>query len=137
MFQIYACNNPNKATYIDFPEVSDIQAIRNITLDSIILAYPIIKRNEEYLCVADKDAKNQYFHLSTYPEFRYIKSFGTRVRGHNEILSLIDFDIYDNHLYALSNHQIVYIYNLLTDSLLKMTNIHDVISPISINIINL
>lgn len=78
-----------------------LSVAETITLDSVFFAYPQLKVDGNICCIADMAADKYYFSLYTFPEFKYIKSFGRKGHAQNELGNLLDFDYRGNRVIAL------------------------------------
>lgn len=84
------------------PVLTDtLSKAETITLDSVFFTYPQLKVDGNICCVADMSAGKYYFSLYTFPEFKYIKSFGRKGHAKNELGNLLDFDYRGNRVVAL------------------------------------
>lgn len=132
-------NNKYKQTYVEFPNVKEIKASQIIKLDSLNISAPLIKVEDSLCCVCDVMAVNGFFfNLYTFPEFKYIKSFGAKGRGHNEIISISGVDINNGKLYALCPaSRKIYVYDILDSDLntfKEVLNIPDSLNALDITI---
>lgn len=96
---IVSCRHENKAL-LDNIQVDTLECIQKISLDSIALTYPSMKVQHGICCIADNGGE-YYFHLYTFPDFKYIRSFGRKGKAKNELINLLDFDFRDDYVYAL------------------------------------
>ena len=88
---------------ITFPVTEELQG-RVIPLDSVFFRYPY--RLEAYgdrVVIEDLHAPEYYYHLFTYPDFRYLHSFGKRGQGPEEMQTVDDFRWNGQTLWALDN----------------------------------
>ena len=88
---------------ITFPVTEELQG-RVIPLDSVFFRYPY--RLEAYgdrVVIEDLHGPEYYYHLFTYPDFRYLHSFGKRGQGPEEMQTVDDFRWNGQTLWALDN----------------------------------
>lgn len=89
LFGVSSCFNPGQpeeGSYSDFPITVHLKADA-LPLDTALLRYPYrIRVNQNRAVVMDLHGTDYYFHLFTYPEFRYLSSFGKRGEGPDEVL---------------------------------------------------
>ena len=77
--------------YTSFPNEKELKAV-TIELDTAIFRYPFRMRAQgDKIIVMDLHNANYYFHLFSYPEFRYISSFGKRGDAPEEMLVAENF----------------------------------------------
>ncbi|NDV81655.1 BF3164 family lipoprotein [Bacteroides sp. 51] len=77
--------------YTSFPTGKELKAI-TIELDTAIFRYPFrMQAQGDRVIVMDLHNANHYFHLFTYPEFRYVSSFGKRGDAPDEMLAAENF----------------------------------------------
>ena len=85
------CNSVSKEVYpryADFPEVRTLSQAKAISCDSVYLRYPYrVEIKDSLAVILDLHPDNCFFHTFTYPEWRYVTSFGRRGEGPEEILS--------------------------------------------------
>ena len=75
---------------ITFPERLELQG-RTIPLDTVLFRYPYRFRvKEDRVIIEDLHGVDHFFHLFTYPDFRYLSSFGQRGEGPEEMLTVDD-----------------------------------------------
>jgi len=88
---------------ITFPVTEELQG-RAISLDSVFFRYPY--RLEAYgdrVVIEDLHGPDYFYHLFTYPDFRYLHSFGQRGEGPEEMQTVDDFFWNGQTLWALDN----------------------------------
>lgn len=74
--------------YADFPEVITLSQAKAISCDSVYLRYPYrVEIKDSLAVVLDLHPDSCFLHAFTYPEWRYVTSFGRRGEGPEEILS--------------------------------------------------
>lgn len=85
------CNSVSKEVYpryTDFPEVITLSQAKAISCDSVYLRYPYrVEIKDSLAVVLDLHPDSCFLHAFTYPEWRYVTSFGRRGEGPEEILS--------------------------------------------------
>ena len=88
---------------IAFPMEEELQG-RVIPIDSVFFRYPY--RLEAYgdrVVIEDLHGPDYFYHLFTYPDFRYLHSFGQRGEGPEEMQTVDDFYWNGQTLWALDN----------------------------------
>ena len=88
---------------IAFPMEEELQG-RVIPIDSVFFRYPY--RLEAYgdrVVIEDLHGPDYFYHLFTYPDFRYLHSFGQRGEGPEEMQTVDDFFWNGQTLWALDN----------------------------------
>lgn len=74
--------------YADFPEVITLSQAKSISCDSVYLRYPYrVEINGSLAVILDLHPDSCFLHAFTYPEWRYVTSFGSRGEGPEDILS--------------------------------------------------
>lgn len=74
--------------YADFPEVITLLQAKSISCDSVYLRYPYrVEINDSLAVILDLHPDSCFLHAFTYPEWRYVTSFGVRGEGPEDILS--------------------------------------------------
>lgn len=77
----------NKETYTDFPESINLQA-NTIELDTAVFRFPFrIKVHGNYAAVLDLHNADNYYHLFSYPDMKYLAGFGKKGDSPEEYLS--------------------------------------------------
>ena len=75
---------------ITFPQKEELQG-RIVPLDTALFRYPYRFRVKgDRAIVEDLHGVDHFFHLFTYPDFRYLSSFGNRGEGPEEMLTVDD-----------------------------------------------
>ena len=75
---------------ITFPERVELQG-QVIPLDTALFRYPYrLRVMEDRVIIEDLHGMDHFFHLFTYPDFRYLSSFGQRGEGPEEMLTVDD-----------------------------------------------
>lgn len=85
------CNSVSREVYpryADFPEVITLSQAKSISCDSVYLRYPYrVEINGSLAVILDLHPDSCFLHAFTYPEWRYVTSFGVRGEGPEDILS--------------------------------------------------
>lgn len=85
------CNSVSREVYpryADFPEVITLSQAKSISCDSVYLRYPYrVEINDSLAVILDLHPDSCFLHAFTYPEWRYVTSFGSRGEGPEDILS--------------------------------------------------
>ena len=85
------CNSSSREVYpryADFPETSTSSKAETIACDSVYLRYPYRVEIKDSLAVLlDLHPDSCFLHAFTYPEWKYVTSFGRRGEGPEEVLS--------------------------------------------------
>lgn len=106
LFGIYAFTQMlPKPQYSDiiFP-ISEELIGRTIPVDSVIFRYPYrLEVRGGRVVIEDLHGPDYFYHLFTYPEFRYLSSFGKRGEAPDEMLTVDDFRWNGQTLWALDN----------------------------------
>lgn len=95
----------SKASYssITFPVTEELQG-RIIPLDTALFRYPYrLRVKGDRVVVEDLHGIDHFFHLFTYPDFRYLSSFGQRGEGPEEMLTVDDCRWLGNSFWGLNN----------------------------------
>ena len=88
---------------ITFPVVEELQG-RVITIDSVYFRYPYrLEVRNDRVVIEDLHGPDHFYHLFSYPEFRYLSSFGQRGEGPEEMQTVDDFRWDGQTLWALDN----------------------------------
>ena len=103
---IYAFTKSSpKAEYteITFPVTEKLQG-RVIPIDSVFFRYPYrLEVHSDRIVIEDLHGPEYFYHLFTYPDFRYLHSFGQRGEGPEEMQTVDDFRWDGQTLWALDN----------------------------------
>ena len=103
---LYVCTKTSsKASYseITFPVTQDLQG-RVIPLDTALFRYPYrLEVRGDRVVMEDLHGLDHFYHLFTYPDFRYLHSFGQRGEGPEEMQTVDDFFWNGQTLWALDN----------------------------------
>ena len=87
--------------YVDFPEVRELKA-KTIQLDTALFRYPFrVHAWDNKAVVLDLHGTDHYFHAFSYPEFRYLSSFGKKGDAPEEMLSAENFRWSEKGLWIL------------------------------------
>lgn len=85
------CNSVSREVYpryTDFPEVITLSQAKAISCDSVYLRYPYrVEIKDSLAVILDLHPDSCFLHAFTYPEWRYVTSFGSRGEGPEDILS--------------------------------------------------
>ena len=88
---------------IKFPVTEELQS-RVIPIDSIFFRYPYrLEVRGDRVVIEDLHGPDYFYHLFTYPDFRYLHSFGQRGEGPEEMQTVDDFRWDGQTLWALDN----------------------------------
>ena len=88
---------------ITFPVTEELQG-RVVPLDSVFFRYPYrLEVRDDRVVIEDLHGPEYYYHLFTYPDFRYLHSFGQRGEGPEEMQTVDDFRWDGQILWALDN----------------------------------
>ena len=88
---------------ITFP-ISEELIGRTIPVDSVMFRYPYrLEVRKDRVVIEDLHGLEHYYHLFTYPEFRYLSSFGKRGEAPDEMQTVDDFRWNGQTLWALDN----------------------------------
>lgn len=75
-----------------------------IPLDTALFRYPYrLRMNEDRVVIEDLHGMDHFFHLFTYPDFRYLSSFGQRGQGPEEMITVDDCRWLGNSFWGLDN----------------------------------
>ena len=92
-----------EASKITFPVREELQG-QVIPLDSALFRYPYrLRVNGDRVVMEDLHGMDHFFHLFTYPDFRYLSSFGQRGEGPEEMLTVDDCRWLGNSFWGLDN----------------------------------
>lgn len=88
---------------ITFPVTEELYG-RVIPIDSIFFRYPYrLEVRNDRVVIEDLHGPEYFYHLFTYPDFRYLHSFGQRGEGPEEMQTVDDFRWDGQTLWALDN----------------------------------
>ena len=88
---------------IAFPVTEELQG-QVIPLDTALFRYPYrLRVNEDRVVIEDLHGINHFFHLFTYPDFRYLSSFGQRGQGPEEMVTVDDCRWLGKSFWGLDN----------------------------------
>ena len=88
---------------ITFPVKEELKG-RVIPLDSVFFRYPYrLEVRGDRVVIEDLHGPDHFYHLLTYPDFRYLHSFGPRGEGPEEMQTVDDFFWNGQTLWALDN----------------------------------
>jgi len=88
---------------ITFPVTEELQG-RVIPIDSVFFRYPYrLEVRGDRVVIEDLHGPDHFYHLFTFPEFRYLHSFGQRGEGPEEMQTVVDFRWDGQTLWALDN----------------------------------
>ena len=88
---------------ITFPVTEELQG-RVIPIDSVFFRYPYrLEVRNDRVVIEDLHGPDHFYHLFTYPEFRYLSSFGQRGEGPEEMQTVDGFFWNGQTLWALDN----------------------------------
>ena len=103
---VYACiktSSNAEHSEITFPVKEELQG-RVITTDSVFFRYPYrLEVRGDRVVIEDLHGPDHFYHLFTFPEFRYLHSFGQRGEGPEEMQTVDDFFWNGQTLWALDN----------------------------------
>ena len=102
----YACTETSsnaEHSEITFPVKDDLKG-RIIPIDSVFFRYPYrLEVRDDRVVIEDLHGPDHFYHLFTYPDFRYLHSFGQRGEGPEEMQTVDDFRWDGQTLWALDN----------------------------------
>lgn len=88
---------------VSFPVKEELQG-RVIPIDSVFFRYPYrIEAQGDRVVIEDLHGPEYFYHLFTFPDFRYLSSFGQRGEGPEEMQTVDDFFWNGQTLWALDN----------------------------------
>ena len=88
---------------ITFPVTEELQG-RVVSIDSVFFRYPYrLEVWGDRVVIEDLHGPDHFYHLFTYPDFRYLHSFGQRGEGPEEMQTVDDFRWDGQTLWALDN----------------------------------
>ena len=92
-----------KLSEISFPVMEKLQG-QVIPLDTTLFRYPYrLRVNEDRVVIEDLHGVDHFFHLFTYPDFRYLSSFGQRGQGPEEMITVDDCRWLGKSFWGLDN----------------------------------
>lgn len=110
-----SCKNEKNQVSTDFPETKELEILTMMGLDSIHARYPRMRIDGGYCCIADFDAYDCFFYLYTFPELKYLKSFGRKGHAQSELTMLTDFDFKNGVVSALCGaDRVIKLYNAIS-----------------------
>lgn len=87
---LYGCDSfscKRYPRYADFPETRTLSQAKAISCDRVYLRYPYrVEIKDSLAVILDLHPGSCFFHAFTYPEWRYVTSFGKRGEGPEDIL---------------------------------------------------
>ena len=105
---------------ITFPIKEELQG-RVLPLDSVFFRYPYrLEVRGDRVVIEDLHGPDHFYHLFTFPDFRYLHSFGQRGEGPEEMQTVDDFRWDGQTLWALDNIKSELVRWELSDSRDKM-----------------
>lgn len=94
-------SNKEYTTYSQFPETKELKGTV-IELDTALFRYPFrIRVQDDLAVILDLHNTEHYYHVFSYPEFRYLNSFGKRGNAPEEVLSAENFRIVGEEVWGL------------------------------------
>ena len=88
---------------ITFPVTEELKG-RTIPIDSVMFRYPYrMEVRKDRVVIEDIHGPDYFFHLFSFPDFRYLSSFGKRGEAPDEMLTANDFCWNGQTLWALDN----------------------------------
>ena len=88
---------------ITFPVTEELQG-RVVPLDSVFFRYPYrLEVRGDRVVIEDLHGPDHFYHFFSYPEFRYLSSFGQKGEGPEEMQTVDDFFWNGQTLWALDN----------------------------------
>lgn len=119
---IAGCNeSKNNLFYNSFPTNISLLG-KTLETDSIMLRYPFrIKHQDSLAIIMDLHNPDYFYHAFSYPQFRYLSSFGKRGQAPEEILSAENFRLTDGRMWGLdaNKHKIT---NISMQNIFKPVN---------------
>ena len=94
-----------KKVYTDFPQEQELKA-RTIRLDTALFRYPSrLHVRDGKAVVLDLHGTDYFFHAFSYPDFRYLSSFGRRGDAPQDMLSAENFRWNGQFLWTLDSNK--------------------------------
>ena len=88
---------------ITFPITEELKGC-TIPIDTAMFRYPYrLEVRRDRVVIEDLHGSDYFYHLFTYPDFRYLSSFGKRGEAPDEMLTVDDFRWNGQTLWALDN----------------------------------
>ena len=88
---------------IEFPVETQLKG-KIVPIDTALFRYPYrLEARKDRTVIEDLHGQDHFYHLFTYPDFRYLSSFGQRGEGPEEMLTVDDFRWDGQTLWALDN----------------------------------
>lgn len=137
---LYACESKksNKEVYTDFPESIDLQA-NTIELDTAVFRYPFrLRVHGNYAVILDLHNTDNYYHLFSYPEMRYLAGFGKKGDSPEENLSGDDIRWVGDTIWTLDaskREMAAYLPENITQAIEKI-EISETVRPLNVAFIN-
>lgn len=92
-----------KYSEIVFPKTEVLKG-NVVPLDSALFRHPYrLRVNKGWVVIEDLHGVDHFFHLFTYPDFRYLSSFGQRGQGPEEMMTVDDCRWRGNSFWGLDN----------------------------------
>jgi hypothetical protein len=111
-------NTNNNLSYDSFPVNISLTG-KSIETDSVMLRYPFrIKHQDSLAIVMDLHHPDYFYHSFTYPQFRYLSSFGKRGQAPEENLSVENFRLAGGKMWGLDANK-----HLITN--LSLQRVHE------------
>lgn len=122
---LFSCKNNPECVVVDkFPSEVSSSPSAKLAFDSVFCSYPRMKIDGELCCVADYATKECFFHIYSYPSFKYVKSLVNKGHSANELEMLTDFCVKDGYIYALCGAQnVVKVFNVNDKNDIKVIRI--------------
>ena len=94
-----------KKAYTDFPQEQELKA-KTIRLDTALFRYPSrLHARDGKAVVLDLHGTDYFFHAFSYPDFRYLSSFGRRGDAPQDMLSAENFRWNGAFLWTLDSNK--------------------------------
>ena len=95
--------DPQQYSEITFPITEELKGC-TIPIDTAMFRYPYrLEVRRDRVVIEDLHGSDYFYHLFTYPDFRYLSSFGKRGEAPDEMLTVDDFRWNGQTLWALDN----------------------------------